>query len=180
MKRVLDRIWVRRGVVFLIPLALAGVVILVSPASEPEPARASVAPAPASPAGIESSPPMSSARPGLEGSDAAAYDAEVERLASLGAVSAPFGVETGEPTSRDEPGAGEPGRAEPETRELRLTSVMAGGGGGVSVINGAICRVGDEPVPGWVVRMIDAQARRVVVQSPGGERVELTQRSPLE
>jgi len=158
---------------FAAPAALVGAVILAAPAESPEADAVSV---PASPAEGKEAIKIAVPRRGLSGEAAADYDAEVARLAALDRVAAPFPVEADRPA----PAEDEPAAAEPETPELHLTSVMAGMRGGVCVINGAVLGVGDAAAPGWSVAEIEADARRVTLEGPGGVRVTLTQRAPGE
>jgi len=167
-----DQVVASRFAAFLAPAALVGVVVALAPAEAPE-----VAPVPVAGA-LESGPRAEpvARRAGLSGEGASAYDAEVKRLAGLGRVAAPFPVEA----DRSAEPEVESGPSEPEAPAMALTSVMAGMRGGVCIINGAALGVGDSAAPGWEIVEIDAHARRVVVEGPGGSTVTLVQRVPGE
>jgi hypothetical protein len=70
-------------------------------------------------------------------------------------------------------------RAEPEV-EFLLTAVMPSPSRPLAVINGKARRIGDAVEPGWVLTMIDGDARRVIATHISGRTrtVEMATQAP--
>jgi hypothetical protein len=93
-----------------------------------------------------------------------------------GPVGTPFAVPRSEPAPAPAPAPGPEPEPEPEPERLPtfvLGSVAGQGDRGAAMIDGRLRRLGDETAPGWRVVDIDGRAGRVVIEGPGGRRVEL-------
>lgn len=44
-------------------------------------------------------------------------------------------------------------------------------------INGRVCRLGDEPAPGWRITAIDPVAKKVEITAPDGRTIEVRPRN---
>ena len=101
-----------------------------------------------------------------------AYDAEVRRLRARHDLPTPFAT-TPEVRGGETPVGGE-GEPQAEAPVFVVSSIMAGRGGAMCVINHQVRREGDTLAGGWSVRSIDAAGRRVVVVGPLGQEHVLT------
>lgn len=66
-----------------------------------------------------------------------------------------------------------------DPRELLvLNSIVGTGDRAIASIDNRLYRVGDEPLPGWTIELIDTAGRRLVLRHPSAGRAELSYRPP--
>lgn len=52
-----------------------------------------------------------------------------------------------------------------------VTSILGAGQRAMASINGRVCRIGDEPAPGWRITAIDPVAKKVEIAAPDGRTI---------
>lgn len=55
-----------------------------------------------------------------------------------------------------------------------VKTVMGAGDRVMASINGKVYRVGDQPIPGWTIRAMDAKSKRVDLAGPDGQTISAT------
>jgi hypothetical protein len=61
-----------------------------------------------------------------------------------------------------------------DARSFMATAIMASNAGNIALINGKAHREGDELKGGWIITVIDAKAKRVILKDPNGEQLTLS------
>jgi hypothetical protein len=155
------------------PLLIVAALVLLNGASEPKSSAAAVQPP---------RDPASASRASLGALDPAQQSALrfSEQIPELTESDSPFPpIESIRSQVREEidPDAGlAPPTAGPT---FTVSAVMASNAGAIALIDGKAHREGDVLPGGWVIREIDAQAKRVVLVSDRDEKVTLGLNRPM-